>query len=52
MKRLLLMALVAMMLAVTASTNVLAGDEDEVGCPCGVDEEGQCLPCPEPEEGE
>jgi hypothetical protein len=43
MKRLLLLALVAMMVAVTTSTKALAQEEEE--CPCGVDEEGQCIPC-------
>lgn len=44
MKRLLLVALVATLMLVTTSANVFAQDED---CPCGFDEEGECIPCDE-----
>ena len=43
MKKFLLIALMAIMFAVTASTNALA--EEETECECGMDEEGMCLPC-------
>ncbi len=46
MKRFLLLAMMAILLAVTTSANVLAQEEE---CPCGVDEEGQCIPCEDAE---
>ncbi len=47
MKKLLLLTAMVMMLAVMATTNVMATDEEDSECPCGMDEEGECLPCDE-----
>ena len=45
MKRFLMLVLAIFMLTATALPSFAQEMEDE--CPCGADEEGECLPCEE-----